>query len=800
MKICLLAPSPIPFVVGGAEKLFLGMVTALNKYSSHSVELIKLPVFEHNFWGVVKAYEEFSKLNLDHFDLVLTTKYPAWMVTHKNHYVYMQHKLRGFYDLYHIVPAGLEQRCIYSPPPPLPKSRVLKGLYRVLSCEEPGEKDLKLLFEELYLLKDTIWDKRFFLFPGPIIRELVHFMDRVGLDPKRIKSYAAISRTVSLRKDYFPPKKNVRIIYHPTPLEGLRPGRYNYFFAVSRLSDLKRMDLLIKAFRKVKTNMDFYIAGTGPELTYLKDLAKGDPRIKFLGFVSDNQLVELYKDAYAVLFVPYDEDFGLVTLEAMHAAKPVLTCSDSGGVAEMVEHEKTGLICLPKVDKIAEAIKYLVDSPDQVKEMGERARERASVINWENFVKELLDFFETGKKIYPVIKDVKKDIPKIVVLNTFSVFPPIYGGQLRIYYLYRELAQFFRVHLICFSQKEDIEITPFGTHGLEISVPKSKKQMELEAELDKRFNISCGDISAIHTWNENKGFVEILKNELKDASLTILSHPYLAKALDLLWHGPIIYDAHNVEADLKCRWICGTYLDDIKEVEKWAVEKSAKVLVCSIQDKERFIDLYNAPNEKFIVVENGFDINSVMKISDTKKKNLKSKIGLDKFLTTIFIGSYHPPNTEAAAFIVDKLAPECKNSLFLMGGTVCNGFNGKSIPDNVIMLGFLDEDVKKYLLNLADLALNPVETGSGTNLKVVEYAAYNLPVLTTPFGIRGFEFNEDHMWVRKRDEFTNVIKQFNPNATEVLLKANRAYTLVNKKYSWRQIASKLESAVKEILR
>jgi len=47
VKICLLVPTPVPFVMGGAEKLFLGIVDALNHYTPHAAELIKIPLPEH---------------------------------------------------------------------------------------------------------------------------------------------------------------------------------------------------------------------------------------------------------------------------------------------------------------------------------------------------------------------------------------------------------------------------------------------------------------------------------------------------------------------------------------------------------------------------------------------------------------------------------------------------------------------------------------------------------------------------------------------------------------------------------
>ena len=61
------------------------------------------------------------------------------------------------------------------------------------------------------------------------------------------------------------------------------------------------------------------------------------------------------------------------------------------------------------------------------------------------------------------------------------------------------------------------------------------------------------------------------------------------------------------------------------------------------------------------------------------------------------------------------------------------------LPPNVVLAGVVTNVAKRTLLQSADLALNPMRTGSGTNLKIVEYFAAGIPVVSTPFGARGLE-------------------------------------------------------------
>ena len=100
MKIAIVAPCPVPFIVGGAEKLWWGLARYLNENTDHQADIIKLPAPENNFWSLIDSYQRFSLLRLDGFDLVISGKYPAWMIQHPRHICYMLHRLRGLYDAY----------------------------------------------------------------------------------------------------------------------------------------------------------------------------------------------------------------------------------------------------------------------------------------------------------------------------------------------------------------------------------------------------------------------------------------------------------------------------------------------------------------------------------------------------------------------------------------------------------------------------------------------------------------------------------------------------------------------------
>jgi glycosyltransferase involved in cell wall biosynthesis len=93
-----------------------------------------------------------------------------------------------------------------------------------------------------------------------------------------------------------------------------------------------------------------------------------------------------------VFFGPFDEDYGYVTLEAMLSHKPVITCTDSGGPLEFVEHGRTGFVVEPEPHAIAEVLDQLYRDKDRARIMGDAGYElyQSKDISWEKVVEALL--------------------------------------------------------------------------------------------------------------------------------------------------------------------------------------------------------------------------------------------------------------------------------------------------------------------------------------------------------------------------------------------------------------------------
>ncbi len=110
----------------------------------------------------------------------------------------------------------------------------------------------------------------------------------------------------------------------------------------------------------------------------------------FTGGVSEQQLIDLYAGALAVVFPPFDEDYGYVTLEAFLARKAVITTTDAGGPLEFVEDDVTGLVCDPTPEALGSAIARLAANPNAAASLGDAGYERASAITWDGVVDRLM--------------------------------------------------------------------------------------------------------------------------------------------------------------------------------------------------------------------------------------------------------------------------------------------------------------------------------------------------------------------------------------------------------------------------
>ena len=334
----------VPFVHGGAELHVRGLVRELRR-RGYRAERVSVPfkwypkeelLTNAAAWRMV----DLSEANGEPIDLVVATKFPTYFVRHANKITWLFHQYRAIYDL-----CGTA----YSEFTHAERDVRLRARLMELDCGALGES--KAIFSNA---RNTA-------------ARLAHYN---GLEAEPL--------------------------YHPPPLAGkLRSGPSgNYFLSVGRLETVKRVDLIVRAMAHVDPAWRLVVVGDGPLRPQLEALAAGEgiaDRVTFTGPIDESALVDLYAGAGAVVFPPYDEDYGYITLEAFLARKPVVTTTDAGGPLEFVDDGVTGLIAAPDADSLASAMSRVAGHAGLARSLGEAGYERARGISWDGVIDRLVE-------------------------------------------------------------------------------------------------------------------------------------------------------------------------------------------------------------------------------------------------------------------------------------------------------------------------------------------------------------------------------------------------------------------------
>ena len=335
----------VPFTRGGAEVLIDRLRGELLA-KGHAVDVVQLPFSANPKSSLIREMAIWRSLNLEQFagrrvDLVIATKFPSYLAVHPHKVVWLIHQHRQLYELY--------------------DSRF-------------GDFDTSLEDES--------------------IRRMVHEADTVGLN--ECQARYTIAGNVSRRlRDYLDIQSEP--LLPPVPLAGryFCDNKGDFILSVGRLCSIKRVDLMIRALAQVSRSLSLKVVGAPDEpatLEYLESEVKKHHlggRVQFLGRVSDEELLKLYADSFAVYYAPHNEDYGFVTLEALASGKPVVTASDSGTVLEFIKDEINGLIVPPIDSAVAAAFNRLLEDTTLYKKTSVVENVENMTSSWDEIVRGL---------------------------------------------------------------------------------------------------------------------------------------------------------------------------------------------------------------------------------------------------------------------------------------------------------------------------------------------------------------------------------------------------------------------------
>jgi glycosyltransferase involved in cell wall biosynthesis len=345
MKSVLVCAAQAPFVAGGAEIHVRELVKSLAA-RGFRVDVVSLPFHAHPPSEVARQALAWRLLELRHVtgesvDLVIPTKFPSYLVRHHRKVAWVFHQYREAYDL-----LGTE-----------------------LSPLGAGPEDQEVV-------------------------ETIRAMDRAALGECR--TIFTNSRNVADRLARFNGLAATALYPPPQQLGRYRCDSYSPFlFSAGRLDRTKRLELVLRALARAGKDVRLKLTGEGPLRRDLERLSAGlgvSERVDFLGFVTEQELVELYASCRGVVYAPYDEDYGYVTVEAFLSRKPVVTASDSGGPLEFVEDGVSGLVAAPDAGALGDALDRLWRLPEaRLAAMGAEGARRVASITWDTVVDRLTE-------------------------------------------------------------------------------------------------------------------------------------------------------------------------------------------------------------------------------------------------------------------------------------------------------------------------------------------------------------------------------------------------------------------------
>jgi len=383
----------------------------------------------------------------------------------------------------------------------------------------------------------------------------------------------------------------------------------------------------------------------------------------------------------------------------------------------------------------------------------------------------------------------------LAIAVPFPVWPPMGGGQVRLHELYRRLATWVDVELVCLDpggHSSEREVEP-GYR--QVVVGASPRHREQEAAIREGLGgMPCTDVAMPALIGATPEYARAFRRAATRASAQVASHPYAAPVLaPYLPYLPLVYEAQDVEVELKRDVFRGTPRADealalVEAVESFCARRAAKVMVCSAEDGERLSERYGTRPEAVALVPNGVDDERIPFVPPERRAGARD---------CLFIGSNHPPNVAAVRRLAE-LARRMPDVRFVVAGNVKDGLERGPQPDNLHLLGPVPEPRKLELLASAAVALNPLEYGSGTSLKVLEYCASGLPVLSTPEGLRGLSELAATCVCAPLDAFEPTLRELLSRPPAERAGVEEARRLVEGRYSWGVVAKRARIALQEV--
>jgi glycosyltransferase involved in cell wall biosynthesis len=391
---------------------------------------------------------------------------------------------------------------------------------------------------------------------------------------------------------------------------------------------------------------------------------------------------------------------------------------------------------------------------------------------------------------------------KILVLSPCDVFPPVHGSSTAIYHTLQFLSRNNRVYALLnylYSQGGEVDLD-----GVNLTVRYAPA-----SPLDRLGykGLIFNPLYFRAAWRAAREFQpDLIQAELLWSAPAAL---WLRRRLGR----PVILMQENVEYQKFVRFgLDSPFLRVVKWLEGWACRAADRVVALSEVDRDFMIDLYAVPPERFRLIPHGVDPD----LFDYRPEGAaaaRQALGLEAGVPLLtFVGKLdYIPNARAVDYIARRIAPAVRQhhpqARFAIVGQGAEAFrhyedegHGLLFPGFVDARAVVRPNLSDYL-SASDVVLVPLDSGSGTRLKIVEAASNARPVVSTRIGAEGQSFidGQEILLTDGVDQaFVDAVLRLLADRAlgQRLGRAARARVLAD--YSWQAQVAKMEQLYRDL--
>ncbi|MFW7377336.1 MAG: glycosyltransferase family 4 protein [Oligoflexus sp.] len=333
---------------------------------------------------------------------------------------------------------------------------------------------------------------------------------------------------------------------------------------------------------------------------------------------------------------------------------------------------------------------------------------------------------------------------KVLIISGIRIFPPQSGGHQRTANLAKALAR----------QGYCVKIYALTARRNDYHERLSFKSFPIESHLEELVDVKAwrGLCQALfrrlglaRVWQyfllPYRFLPKALIQEIDQADLVFCDFPFFSFVEKIKGLKPIILISHNLEHRIlqqESEWKRKLLAPWVQNLEARAGQQYHGVFACTDEDA-RFFQVHAPQSTTIKIVPNGVD-GRWYKRNEQQRRDTRQQLGIaDDEIVLLFTASAYEPNRQAFQWLNEFIhAHQQQLRSWRLRFLVVGSVSPKSFRNDVLIVTSFVDDIRPYF-SASDLAINPVETGSGSNVKVYEAIAAQLPLLSTKFGARGLD-------------------------------------------------------------